>query len=117
MTTDDAGDGTGEISGILAGLRLDHLIAEVQERLAEIASTRRRTQRLLDAVLGVAAGLELDTTLQRIVQSAVDLVDARYGALGVLAPDGSIAGTFGSTVGPDSTAITGPVEDMLAGRS
>ena len=91
MTTDDAGDGTGEISGILAGLRLDHLIAEVQERLAEIASTRRRTQRLLDAVLGVAAGLELDTTLQRIVQSAVDLVDARYGALGVLAPDGSIA--------------------------
>ncbi|MEU9821247.1 GAF domain-containing protein [Pseudonocardia alni] len=91
MTTDDAGDGTGEISGLLAGLRLDHLIAEVQERLAEIASTRRRTQRLLDAVLGVAAGLELDTTLQRIVQSAVDLVDARYGALGVLAPDGSIA--------------------------
>ncbi|MER5673615.1 sensor histidine kinase [Pseudonocardia alni] len=91
MTTDDAGDGTGEISEILAGLRLDQLIAEVQERLAEIASTRRRTQQLLDAVLGVAAGLELDTTLARIVQSAVDLVDARYGALGVLAPDGSIA--------------------------
>ena len=35
----------------------------------------------------------------------------------LIAPDGSIAGTFGSTVGPDSTAITGPVEDMLAGRS
>ncbi len=104
MTTDDAGDGTGEISGILAGLRLDHLIAEVQERLAEIASTRRRTQRLLDAVLGVAAGLELDTTLQRIVQSAVDLVDARYGALGVLAPDGGIARFI--DVGLDETTRT-----------
>ncbi|GAA4979421.1 two-component system sensor histidine kinase DosT [Pseudonocardia tropica] len=95
-TTDEGhgrgdGDGQGEISGLLAGLRLDQLIGEVQDRLAEIASTRRRTQRLLDAVLGVAAGLELDTTLERIVQSAVDLVDARYGALGVLAPDGSIA--------------------------
>ncbi|NMH94064.1 GAF domain-containing protein [Pseudonocardia bannensis] len=48
-------------------------------------------QGLLDAVLAVAAGLELDTTLRRIVQAAVDLVDARYGALGVLAPSGGIS--------------------------
>jgi GAF domain-containing protein len=46
---------------------------------------------LLEAVLAVADGLELDTTLRRIAQAAVDLVDARYGALGVLAPDGSIS--------------------------
>jgi signal transduction histidine kinase len=48
-------------------------------------------QGLLDAVLAVADGLELDTTLRRIALAAVDLVDARYGALGVLAPDGSIS--------------------------
>jgi GAF domain-containing protein len=42
-------------------------------------------------VLAVASGLQLEATLQRIVQAAVNLVDARYGALGVLAPDGSIA--------------------------
>jgi signal transduction histidine kinase len=49
--------------GVLGGLHLDEL---------------------LDAVQAVGAGLELDSTLQRIVQAAVSLVGARYGALGVL---------------------------------
>ncbi|MFL6123609.1 GAF domain-containing protein [Actinophytocola sp.] len=69
----------------LAGLRLDELLAELQDRLAEIGKTRDRLQGLLDAVVAVGAGLELAGTLQRIVQTAVELVDARYGALGVLA--------------------------------
>ncbi|GAA2696340.1 MULTISPECIES: GAF domain-containing protein [Actinosynnema] len=69
---------------LLAGLRLDELLEEMRERLTEIGSTRDKMQRLLDAVLAVGTGLELDSTLQRIVQAAVDLVGARYGALGVL---------------------------------
>jgi GAF domain-containing protein len=40
--------------------------------------------RLLDAVLLFGGELDLPTTLQRIVEAATDLVDARYGALGVL---------------------------------
>lgn len=68
----------------MAGLRLDELLAELQDRLAEIGKTRDRLQGLLDAVVAVGAGLELAGTLQRIVQTAVELVDARYGALGVL---------------------------------
>jgi GAF domain-containing protein len=79
------------ISGVQSGLRLDELLREVQQRLAEVVATRGRMQGLLDAVLAVADGVELDTTLQRIVQAAVNLVDARFGALGVLAPDGSIS--------------------------
>ncbi len=71
----------------LGGLRLDELLQEVQDRLAEIVKTRDRLQGLLDAVLAVGAGLELDSTLRRIVQAAVGLVDARYGALGVLGPN------------------------------
>ncbi|MEU6641844.1 GAF domain-containing protein [Saccharomonospora sp. NPDC046836] len=68
----------------LTGLKLDELLAGVQQRLAEIAHTRDRLQELLDAVLAVGTGLELHSTLQRIVHAAVQLVDARYGALGVL---------------------------------
>lgn len=68
----------------LAGLRLDELLAELQDRLTEIGKTRDRLQGLLDAVVAVGAGLELAGTLQRIIQTAVELVDARYGALGVL---------------------------------
>ncbi len=47
-----------------------------------------RIARLLDAVLAVSSDLDLSQVLSRIVQSACDLVDARYGALGVLAPEG-----------------------------
>ncbi|MET0188684.1 MAG: GAF domain-containing protein [Pseudonocardia sediminis] len=91
MDEDDGTPGPVPVSGLLSGLRLDELLAEVQERLGQISAARDRMQALLDAVLTVAAGLDLEETLQRIVGSAVELVDARYGALGVLAPDGSIA--------------------------
>src|SRR4051794_30041381 len=82
---------SGSASASLAGLRLDELLSEVQDRLTEIAATRDRMQGLLDAVLAVGAGLELESTLQRIIQTAVELVDARYGALGVLSDDGGLA--------------------------
>ena len=75
----------------LSGLRLAELLGEVQERLAEIARTRDRLQSLLDAVLAIGSGLELDSTLQRIVQGAVDVLDARYGALGVLGPQDGLS--------------------------
>ncbi|PRC55342.1 histidine kinase, partial [Mycobacterium sp. ITM-2017-0098] len=41
----------------------------------------------LDAMLVVTAGLELDDTLRTIVRTAIDLVDAEYGALGVRGHD------------------------------
>jgi signal transduction histidine kinase len=44
----------------------------------------RSLRQLLDAVLTVGSDLDLPAMLRRIVESAVDLVDARYGALGVL---------------------------------
>ncbi|HEV7652495.1 MAG TPA: GAF domain-containing protein [Actinophytocola sp.] len=72
----------------LAGLRLDELLAELQDRLTEITNTRDRLQGLLKAVVAVGTGLELESMLQRIVQIAVDLVDARYGALGVVSDEG-----------------------------
>ncbi|WP_344428137.1 GAF domain-containing sensor histidine kinase [Pseudonocardia ailaonensis] len=93
---------------MLSGLRLDELLGEVQERLGRIVATRDRTQSLLDSVLAVASGLELETTLRRIVQSAVDLVDARYGALGVLAPDGSISRFIDIGLEPGVRETLGP---------
>jgi GAF domain-containing protein len=72
----------------LSGVRLHTLLAEVHERLAGIVNTRDRLQAVLDAVLTVGAGLELQSTLQRVVRAAVELVNARYGALGVLGEDG-----------------------------
>jgi signal transduction histidine kinase len=79
------------MGGLLSGLRLDELLREVQERLAEIMATRDRMQGLLDAFLSVGSGLDLDVTLRRLVEAAVDLVQARYGALGVLGRHGGLS--------------------------
>ena len=42
---------------------------------------------LLEAVVAIGSGLDLESTLRRIVESAVGLVDATYGALGVIGDD------------------------------
>jgi signal transduction histidine kinase len=47
-----------------------------------------RDRRLIEAGMVLASELSLDAVLQRIVELAVDLTGARYGALGVLTPDG-----------------------------
>ena len=51
--------------------------------MSEIADPRSLRQ-LLDAVMTIGSDLDLPAMLQRITQAAADLVDARYGALGVL---------------------------------
>ncbi|WP_258341121.1 sensor histidine kinase [Saccharopolyspora gregorii] len=85
---DPVTDRLQEVASTLGDLRLDELLGELQERLARVISTRDRMQDLLDAVLAIGTELELDTTLHRIVTAATELVQARYGALGVLGPDG-----------------------------
>ena len=46
---------------------------------------------LLAAVVAIGSGLDLESTLRRIVQAAVGLVDATYGALGVIGDDRRLA--------------------------
>ncbi|WP_405907702.1 MULTISPECIES: GAF domain-containing protein [unclassified Streptomyces] len=47
-----------------------------------------RVPQLLEAVRSVGAGLELHSTLVRICETAAELADARYAAIGVVAEDG-----------------------------
>ncbi|MFF0431767.1 PP2C family protein-serine/threonine phosphatase [Streptomyces sp. NPDC004327] len=58
------------------------------QQLRALARARDRVQGLLSAVLAIGSELDLPTVLRRIVTTAMDLADARYGALGVLAPSG-----------------------------
>ncbi|CCF63701.1 two-component system sensor kinase, putative GAF domains, dosS gene [Nocardia cyriacigeorgica GUH-2] len=67
--------------------RLRELLLEVQERISEIIGVRDQMDRLIEAMLVVTAGLDLDNTLRSIVHTAIELVDARYGALGVRESD------------------------------
>jgi signal transduction histidine kinase len=65
-------------------------------------------RRLIDAGMTLASELGLDAVLLRIVELAVELTDARYGALGVLTPDGRAILEF-ITVGitPEERAALG----------
>jgi len=54
------------------------------------AERKDRSERLLDAGLVLASELSLPLVLQRIVEVAAELTGAKYGALGVLGPDGLI---------------------------
>ena len=65
---------------------------QLSERLGATVSAARTSQAqltsLLDAVLAISSDLDLPDVLERIVAAACRLVDARYGALGVLGPGG-----------------------------
>lgn len=67
----------------LSQLRLRELLLEVQDRIEQIVDGRDRLDGLIDAILAITSGLKLDATLRAIVHTAAELVDARYGALGV----------------------------------
>jgi signal transduction histidine kinase len=67
--------------------------------MSEVAGPRRLRE-LLDAVLALTSDLDAPTVLRRITEAAVELVDARYGALGVLDETGTRLAQF-ITVGID----------------
>jgi signal transduction histidine kinase len=83
--------GAGNRPELLPHLQLDELLAELQARLQAVLATRDRMRGLLEAVVAIGSGLDLESTLRRIVQTAVGLVDATYGALGLIGEDRRLA--------------------------
>ena len=72
----------------LSALDLDDLLDELRARAGTARVAQARMSALLDAVVAVSSDLDLATVLRRITESACELVDATYGALGVLGPGG-----------------------------
>ncbi|MFJ5806568.1 GAF domain-containing protein [Streptomyces sp. NPDC093093] len=85
-------------------MRLDELLDELQVRIDAVRGTRDRVHSLLEAVMSVGRELDLAQVLRRIVEAAALLVDAEYGALGVIGPDGRRLSQF-LTVGLSDEAI------------
>jgi len=92
-----------EASGMSPQLRLDALLDDLQTQVAQVRAARDRVHTLLEAVLAVGSDLDLEVVLHRIVESAVTVVDAQYGALGVVGDEGTIKQFV--TVGMDEETI------------
>ena len=96
-----------EVRSTLSQLRLRELLVEVQDRVDQIVKGRDRLDGLVEAMLVVTSGLDLDTTLQTIVNTATTLVDARYGALGVRG-DQDLVGFVTEGIDDATRALIGP---------
>ncbi|QIS11125.1 sensor histidine kinase [Nocardia arthritidis] len=85
--TEEYNTGPYSVRETLSQLRLRELLTEVKERVEIIIDSRDRMAGLVEAMLTVTSGLDLDETLSAIVRTATNLVDARYGALAELGHD------------------------------
>ncbi|WP_067864179.1 sensor histidine kinase [Nocardia shimofusensis] len=79
----DRGEDRYSVRDSTSRTRLRELLAEVENRVERIIDSRDRMDGLVEAMLTVTSGLDLDETLRAIVRTAISLVDARYGGLAV----------------------------------
>ena len=90
---------------------LDRALQDVVERAGEVMRTQGRLRALLRASQAVVEPIELPAVLERIVHAAVELVDAEYGALGVVAPEGGLEEFIHVGMAPEVVAAIGHLPD------
>jgi len=88
-------------------LELDQLLAQLIDRAQDVMAAQNRLRGLLEANRSIIGDLGLETVLRRIVEAACELVDARYGALGVVAPrvPGSSSSSMSASRRPRSSRL------------
>ncbi len=83
----------------------DHVVDRIIAAVTSYAHAGpEQLRRLLDAVMSVGSDLSLPVILRRIIETATELVDATYGALGVLDEGRSRLAEF-VTVGIDDEGV------------
>lgn len=74
----------------LPQLEFDELLVQLVHRAQNLMGTQNRLRGLLAANTAIIGDLDLPVALRHIVEAARDLLDARYAAIGVLAPAGGL---------------------------
>lgn len=67
------------------------LVKQMHEQLDELVAARDQMEQLVRVIVQIGSDLDLDVTLRRVVNAAMELTGARCGALGIRASDGSLA--------------------------
>nr|WP_158021442.1 GAF domain-containing protein [Mycolicibacterium chubuense] len=63
----------------------------MHQQLEELVADREQMGELLRVAIEISSDLDLDATLVRIVNAAMSVTSARYGAIGVWRPDGTLS--------------------------
>lgn len=75
----------------------------MHRQVDELRASRDQLEQLVRLIVEIGSDLDLDVTLHRIVNAAMKLTGARYGALGIRGSDGTLA-SFVQAGMPDATA-------------
>jgi signal transduction histidine kinase len=94
-------------------LEFDQLLGQLVDRAQDVLGAQDRLMRLLQANRAIVGDLALPVVLRRIVEAARAIVPARYAAIGVLAPDGSLEEFI--HVGVDDATVA-DIGDLLQGN-
>lgn len=89
------------------------LVNDIRHQLDELSAAGDQTDKLLQVVLGITSDLELDATLDRVVDAAMELTGARYGALAVRSQDGRLISFIHHGMDADTVARIG---DLPVGK-
>jgi serine phosphatase RsbU (regulator of sigma subunit)/anti-sigma regulatory factor (Ser/Thr protein kinase) len=84
-------------------------------QLDELTMARDQMEKLVRVIVEIGSDLDLNSTLHRIVNAAIELTDARYAALGMRAPDGTLASFVQTGIDADTARRLGdlPVGEGL----
>jgi GAF domain-containing protein/anti-sigma regulatory factor (Ser/Thr protein kinase) len=87
----------------------------MHEQLDKLVAARDQMEKLVQVIVEIGSELDLDVTLHRVVNAAMELTGARYGALGVRGSDGTLGSFVLAGIGNDATQRLGdlPVGEGL----
>ena len=87
----------------------------MHEQLDELVAARDQMEQLVRVIVEISSDLDLDVTLRRIVNAAMELTGARYGALGIRASDGTLVSFVHAGIDDDTARRLGdlPVGEGL----
>jgi len=92
---------------------LEKTIRELVDRAQRVLTVQGRLRALLEATRVITERLDLDQVLTRIVQTAVHLVHARYGALGVRDQEGDLERFIHVGMDDEQVAAIGHLPEWL----
>jgi signal transduction histidine kinase len=99
----------GEREAAQSATLLEGSIADLTEANAQIERRNRQLIAVNASIVAISSALDPPEVLQRIVDSARDLVDANYGALGVADENGDIIQFITSGITAEERSAIGPL--------
>lgn len=98
-------DDTDESAFTWQGRR--ELVGPVHEQLDELVAARDQLEQLVRVIVEIGSDLDLEVTLHRIVDAAMELTGAPYAALGIRTSDGALASFVHAGIDDDTARRLG----------